>query len=154
LEFYKTRFKNFLVQEFIEGQEYTIDIVAGPDGKILQAIPRERMVVKAGMSYKGRTVKDHKLMDYGKWVAGRFRISGPANIQCIANKKDIYLIEVNPKFAAGLPLTVAAGVNVPLILIKLALGIKVGREELEFRDNIYMLRFWEEIFVSKKELSG
>ncbi|MFH0935742.1 MAG: ATP-grasp domain-containing protein [Candidatus Omnitrophota bacterium] len=150
LEFFKGYFTNFIIQEFIEGKEYTIDIVASGEGEILQAIPRQRITVKAGMSYKGKIYKDRRLMEYGRKIAEKFRISGPANIQCIVNKGRIYLIEVNPKFAAGLPLTVAAGVNIPLILVKLAFGIKVAKKELEFKSNLSMLRFWEEIFVSGK----
>lgn len=147
LDFFKRYFKNYIIQEFIEGDEYTIDIVATSKGEILQAVPRQRIAVKAGMSYKGKIVKDPRLIAYGKHVAGKFNINGPANIQCIVNKKNIYLIEVNPKFAAGLPLTVAAGVNIPLILIKSSFGLKIARGELEFKDSLYMLRYWEEVFV-------
>lgn len=152
LDFFKRNLKSYIVQDFVEGQEYTIDIVASPNGSILQAIPRQRIAVKAGMSYKGKTVKTCKLIDYGKYVAKKFKINGPANIQCIVNKDNIYLIEVNPKFAAGLPLAIAAGVNIPLILIKLSFGMRITKKELDFKDGVYMLRFWEEIFVPKKRL--
>lgn len=152
LSFYKRHFQGSIIQQFIEGKEYTIDIVASCAGEILQAVPRERIAVKAGMSYKGRTTKDSKLIDYGKAVAKKFRIDGPANIQCIVNKNGIYLIEVNPKFSAGLPLTVASGVNIPLILIKLAFNLSVEKNEFKFKDGIYMFRFWEEIFVAQEKL--
>ena len=147
LDFFRRGRKDYIIQEFVYGDEYTIDIVASPDGHILQALPRQRVMVKAGMSYNGRTVKDRRLISYGKAVAKKFFITGPFNVQCIVNKKGIYLLEVNPKFSAGLPLTVAAGVNIPLILVKFAFGMAVKKKELIFRDGLYMLRFWEEIFV-------
>ena len=149
LVFLKGHLNGRIIQKFIDGPEFTIDIVASPDGFILQAIPRRRLSVKAGMSYKGVTVKSRRLIDYGKKIAALFKINGPANIQCIVNKDKIYLIEVNPKFAAGLPLTVAAGVNLPLILIKSAFGLKVTKKELHFLDGLYMLRFWEEVFIKR-----
>ncbi|MCM8774678.1 MAG: ATP-grasp domain-containing protein, partial [Candidatus Omnitrophica bacterium] len=152
LYFFKDYFDNFIIQEFIEGQEYTIDIVASPCGRVLQAIPRKRIETKAGMSYKAMITKDRRLIDYGMYIAKKFHIDGPANIQCMVNKKGIYLIEVNPKFAAGLPLTVAAGVNIPLLLVKLAFGLKVKEEELDFKDKIFMLRYWEEAFVPEEEI--
>lgn len=147
LNFFKDYFKDYIIQQFIKGKEFTIDIVASTEGRILQAIPRHRISTKAGMSYKGEVVRSAELIDYAKGAAQKFKITGPANIQCIVNKRGIYLIEVNPKFAAGLPLTVAAGVNIPVILIKLALGIKLLKRELEFKDGVRMLRFWEEVFV-------
>lgn len=149
LHFFKDYVKNAIIQEFIDGDEYTIDIVASPKGEILQAVPRRRLVTKAGMSYKGKTVKDERLIQYGKTVAKKFRVNGPCNVQCILKGDEIYFIELNPKFAAGLPLTVAAGVNIPLLLLKMAMGRKINNEELEFKDNFYMLRYWEEIFTEK-----
>lgn len=147
LNFFKDYFKGYIIQQFIRGEEFTIDIVASDKGRILQVVPRRRISTKAGMSYKGRVDKDRALMNYARGVAERFGVDGPANIQCIRNENGIYLIELNPKFAAGLPLTVASGVNIPLILIKLAFGMKVLKRELEFRDGVYMLRFWEEVFI-------
>ncbi|MDP2904996.1 MAG: ATP-grasp domain-containing protein [Candidatus Omnitrophota bacterium] len=147
LDFFKEHLNGRIIQRFIGGPEFTIDIVASPDGSVLQAVPRRRLSVKAGMSYKGETVNDRRIIEYGKKVAALFKINGPANIQCIVNEEKIYLIEVNPKFAAGLPLTVAAGVNLPLILIKSAYGLKVAKNELKFKDKLFMLRYWEEIFI-------
>lgn len=144
----------YIVQEFIEGREYTVDIVASPAGEILLVVPRERMVTKAGMSYKGRTVSNARLSTMAKRVAEKFGINGPANIQFKIKEEKIYLIEVNPKFAAGLPLTVASGVNIPLVLIKLALGFKVAKSELRYKTDFYMLRYWNEIFVPKNEILG
>ncbi|RKY33490.1 MAG: hypothetical protein DRP68_02235 [Candidatus Omnitrophota bacterium] len=140
--------REFVVQEFISGREYTVDILAQPDGTILQAIPRERIVVKAGMMYKGRTEKNKGLIEYAKRIAQKFGINGPCNIQFIEKGDKFYLIEVNPKFAAGLPLTVNAGINIPFLLIKMHLGMRVSSQELEFKDNFYMLRYWEEIYFS------
>lgn len=149
LAFALQRGKGLLVQEFIEGDEYTIDIVASPRGEILQAVPRRRLVTKAGMSYKGKTAKDVELMEYGKTIAREFGVNGPANVQCIVGEGGCYFIELNPKFGAGLPLTVAAGVNVPLLLLKMAMGCEVSTDELDFQDNLYMLRYWQEIFTKE-----
>ncbi len=141
--------KEYIWQEKIEGKEYTVDIVASPKGEILQAIPRERIMVKSGQIYKGRTVKNSKLMKLAAKVAKKFAITGPGNIQFIEKNNEFYLIEVNPKFAAGLPLTVNAGVNIPLLLIKMQMSKKLSSEELEFKDNFFMLRYWEEVYFQK-----
>lgn len=142
--------KDAIVQEFIQGTEYTVDILASPDGEILQAIPRERIVVKSGQVFKGRTVKNLKLMNLAKEVAKNFGINGPCNIQFIEKNNKFYLIEVNPKFAAGLPLTVEAGVNIPLLLIQMHLGLKTPQDltqKIGFVDGCYMMRYWEEKYL-------
>jgi len=140
-----------IIQEFVEGTEYTVDILASLEGKILQAIPRERIVVKAGQIFKGRVVKDQKLMNLAKEVAKKFGINGPCNIQFIGRDSEFHLIEVNPKFAAGLPLTVEAGVNIPLLLIQMHLGLKapqnLTQKEIDFEHGCYMMRYWEEKYL-------
>lgn len=141
---------DFIVQKFIPGIEFTVDVVASPQNEILQVIPRERIMVKAGVVYKGRTKKDADLMDLAKETAHKFGINGPCNIQFMkSNGGKFYLIEVNPKFSGGLPLTVNAGVNIPLVLIKMHMGMDVRAGELEFKNNFYMLRYWEEVYIAK-----
>jgi carbamoyl-phosphate synthase large subunit len=143
-----------VIQEFIEGEEFTIDIVADFSGEILTVVPRKRIEVKAGMSYKGKTVRDETLISYGRKVASTFGVNGPANIQCMAADGKVYFIELNPKYGAGSPLTFNAGVNIPLIHLKLAMGKPIREEELEFKDNLYMLRCWQDIFVAQESLAG
>jgi carbamoyl-phosphate synthase large subunit len=69
------------------------------------------------------------------------------NIQCIDTGEEIVLIEVNPKFPASLPFTVAAGVNGPLLLVKMHLGEKLEPMLGKFVAGLVMLRYWQEIFV-------
>ncbi len=148
LDFFVSYVPNAIVQEFIEGQEFTIDVLTDFDGQILSVVPKARLETKAGMQVKGRTVKDERLMDYGAEIVARFGLAPHCNIQCILNRSDLYLIEVNPKFSASLPFTVTAGVNAPLLLVKMHLGKKVKPILGRFRDGLLMLRYWQEVYVS------
>jgi carbamoyl-phosphate synthase large subunit len=136
-----------LVQECITGTEYTIDILTTFEGDTLGVVPRERIQTKAGMSVKGRTVKDRRLIEYGRRVAQTVGLFPRGNVQCMDDGKDLYLIEINPKFAATLPLTVRAGVNMPLLLVKMCLGEPVRREIDDWEDDLTMLRYWQEIYI-------
>jgi len=140
---------NSIIQEYIEGTEYTIDVLSDYNSNALSAVPRERIETRGGISYKGKIVVNNKLVDSGRNIAQLLKIRGACNIQCIINKKgDIYFIEVNPRFSGSLPLTIAAGVNGPLILMKIALKDSIEKNHLEYTPNISMARYWEEIFHS------
>lgn len=148
LEFFLDYVPDAMIQQFIEGTEYTIDVLTDFDGELLSVVPKERMMVKSGMQTKGRTVNDRELLDYGGRIAREFRLSPRANIQCIRDRAGkIWLIEINPKFAASLPFTVAAGVNAPLLLLKLHLGQKVEPMIGVFTPNLTMLRVWRELYT-------
>lgn len=134
-------------QEYIDGVEYTIDSISDLDGNCLSSVPRERTVVKAGQSVKGRTTKDPELIEYGKKLAEVFKIKGPSCSQCKVNNGRIYFIEMNPRYGTGVSLSIGAGLNIPLLHLKLALGQTIREEELKFKDNYIMTRYWSEIFI-------
>ena len=47
-----------LMSEYLPGQEYTIDVLCDMDSNPLVVIPRERLETKAGISSKGKIIKD------------------------------------------------------------------------------------------------
>ena len=51
-----------IIQEFLDGQEYTIDIFTDFSGRPLCAVPRERLEVRGGEVAKSLTVKDEALI--------------------------------------------------------------------------------------------
>jgi carbamoyl-phosphate synthase large subunit len=151
LDFFVQHVPNPIIQQCIEGPEFTIDVLTDFDGRPLSIVPKERLQVKGGMQVKGRTVKDQRLLDYGVSIAQKFRVFPRGNIQCIrARDGRLFLIEINPKFAASLPFTVAAGVNAPLLLLKMHLGQKVPPMLGQFEEGLVMLRCWRELYLHEK----
>lgn len=146
LEVALKRVKKPIAQEYVEGKEFTIDVLADQDSRVLAVVPRERMETKAGLSYKGRTVRDQRLINEAERISQALLIKGPCNIQCRVKEGSPKFFEVNPRFSGGLPLTIAAGVNSPLLLVKLALNEKVDRSCFDFEPGVYMARYFEEVF--------
>lgn len=141
--------EEIIFQEFKKGKEYTIDVLADFHGNILSAVPRIRIATKAGVSFIGKTVKNKKLINFAVNIAKKIKLIGPANIQCIVSKNNIYGIEINPRFSGGLSLTVGAEINGPKIILDLLAGKKFNKIPLEYCHNLYMLRYWEEILTNK-----
>jgi len=135
-----------LLQKLLIGKEYTIDVLCNSNSHALVAVPRERIETKAGISYKGITIKDKQLIDYGKSIAEKLHIKGACNIQCIIDSGTPKFFEVNPRLSGSLPLTIEAGINIPLLLIKMAQKEEVLGENLKFKEGIYMTRYWKEVF--------
>ena len=147
LAFFVRYVPDSIVQEFVPGQEYTIDVLTDFAGQVISVVPKARLETKAGMQVKGRVVKDARLIDYAIGVHRAFNLAPRANVQCIAREGTTALIEINPKFPASLPFTVAAGVNAPLLLVRMARGERVAPMIGEFQDGLTMLRYWRELFL-------
>ena len=112
------------MQEFLPGEEYSIDVLADAGGHVIASVPRLRARVDSGVSVGGRTVRDTELSSFGRAVAEATGITYVANVQC---KRDAggrpALLEVNPRMPGTLGLTIASGVDMP----RLALAALRGR---------------------------
>lgn len=147
LDYHLTRVSSpMLIQEYVAGQEVTIDFLCDFDGRLIGSVPRERLEVKSGLSYKGRTFKDPVLRRYVEELVEHLHYAGPGNIQCMRVDDDYTFIEINPRFSGGLPLTLAAGMNSPAMLVDLHLGHQIDYDPEGYTDDLYMLRYWQEVF--------
>ena len=141
LKYYQTKLKDYLIQRYIEGNEYTVDVLRNRHGEFLAVIPRERIAPDSGLSIKGRTVHDEKIIKRTEHVVDGLGLWGAVNVQWI----DDCLIEVNPRLAGSVALSIAAGVNIPAEAVKIYADPDYIGEKHGFKD-VTMFRYWNEIF--------
>jgi carbamoyl-phosphate synthase large subunit len=155
LEFFKNYVKNCIIQEYIEGIEYTIDVLCDLGGNVISIVPRERIEVRSGEVSKSKTVKRMDIVDATLNLCNKLKLAslkeeislvGPLTIQCIINKNnEIKFIEINPRFGGGVPLSIEAGINYGKYFKEMVEGRKIKAQIGEFRE-ITMLRYDEAIF--------
>jgi carbamoyl-phosphate synthase large subunit len=140
-----------LVQEFLPGAEYSIDVLADAGGHVIASVPRLRARVDSGVSVGGRTVHDAELESFGRVVAEATGITYVANVQC---KRDAAgrpaLLEVNPRMPGTLGLTIASGVDMPRLALAALRGQPVPAA-LGFRDRA-VVRFLDERVIDPAEI--
>ena len=147
LDFFLEYVPNAVIQEFLKGTEYTIDVLADFDGRVISVVPRERMVVRAGVSDRGRTFRHSGLIELAVGAAEAMELRGPANIQVKLEGGDAVIFEVNPRFSGGIPLTIAAGADFPGWLIEMCLGRGPTPCIGDFTDGLFMTCFEEALFL-------
>jgi len=141
-----------VVQTYLEGPEFTIDVFCDFDGEPLMVVPRERVVVRAGVVDRGRTVHDPALIDLGVACARALPCVGAINIQCRVVDGRPVVFEINPRFSGGIPLTIAAGADFPLALVQLARGRQVPATIGRFRDQLWMTCYETSVFLSESAI--
>src|SRR6185436_5453093 len=62
LAFFVDYVPDAVVQEYLDGPEFTIDMLCDFSGRPLSIVPRERVVIRAGVTDRGRTSKDARLI--------------------------------------------------------------------------------------------
>ena len=145
------RSEEFIVQEYLPGEEYSIDVLADTRSHVIAAVPRVRARVDSGVSVAGRTMHDPGLEHFGTTVARITGLTYIANVQC---RRDVAghaaLLEVNPRAPGALPLTMASGVNMPRLALDALRGLPVP-EHVDFHE-VAMVRFLEERFMDLSEV--
>lgn len=137
-----------IIQEFVDGVEHTLDVYLGLEGVVRCVVPRRRIDVRWGEVAKGQTVKDPNLMATGRRVAQT--LTGPIGVwtvQTIRDKKGrILVIEINPRFGGGVPLSIAAGAHFPKWLLSELQGRRPRITFDGFTDGMQMLRYDQSVF--------
>ncbi|MEE8204924.1 MAG: ATP-grasp domain-containing protein [Dehalococcoidales bacterium] len=144
-----------LIQEFLAGREYTIDVLADFQGRVRCIVPRLRMEVRAGEVSKGMTVRSQQVMEMAKGVVEKLPgAAGPLTVQAFMTGNGLKFVEINPRFGGGFPLSAQAGADFPGWIIELTLAREPGIPFDRWEEGLVMLRYDEAIFVKREGLPG
>jgi carbamoyl-phosphate synthase large subunit len=143
------------VQEYLPGQEFTIDVYRTRQGLVRSVVPRQRLAVRSGEVEKGLTVRDEGLIQAAAKLASLMDdLWGVFCCQCRRGKDGVpRFFEINPRFGGGVTLSIAAGANMPLYLLQEVLGLPITAEMGKFTDNLLMMRYDDAAFVKVKDPS-
>jgi carbamoyl-phosphate synthase large subunit len=142
---------DLIVQEAVEGTEFTVDCFAAEPGRVVAAVPRERIAIKAGVSVKGRTYRHPLIERIVRDVVERSNLQGPANVQgMLRDDGSFSIIEMNPRFSGTLALTTAAGINFASMTIDMVEGREIADRCGQHEDGLTMMRYWSEVFENSK----
>jgi carbamoyl-phosphate synthase large subunit len=133
----------YVIQKFIAGKEYTVDVFV-KNKEAYCIIPRIRDEIREGICYKSYTVANEKFAEPVNNIIRLYDFYGPINIQFIESVDNkLYCIECNPRFGGSSVTSLYAGVNLFQFIID-----DFEKKPLSFCNNyknIYMTRYWEEI---------
>ena len=153
LKFFTGYVPNAIVQEFITGDEYTLDVFVDMSGKVRCVVPRLRIEVRAGEVSKGVIVKNSDIINQGKKVCACLPgARGCITLQCVVDKKgSIKMVEINPRFGGGAPLSIEAGADFPKWILQMVTGQEIGDVSNSYKDSLMMLRYDDAIFVDQQK---
>ncbi len=142
--------KDYIIQPFIDGTEYTVDVFCDYEGNPVTIIPRIRLAVRAGEVLKTQIVLDEKIIEETRSIIEKFKPCGPMTVQLIREKKsgDDYYIEINPRFGGGSTLSMKAGSQSAAVVLGMLDGKKYQFSNAEVLDNAIYSRFDQSVCVS------
>lgn len=153
LEMYAKEVQDYIIAPYIEGTEYTIDALCDYDGNPILITPRVRLAVRAGEVLKTQIVQDEKIIEEAKKIIDAFKPCGPITIQLIrqTSSGNDFFIEINPRFGGGAPLSIKAGADSALMLLRLIRGDKLTYLDKSARDGSVYSRYDQSVCVFEEK---
>lgn len=140
LQEYVKKVPDYIIQPYIDGEEYTVDVFCDFVGNPIYVTPRKRLAVRSGEVLKTEIKNDDSIIEECIKIIENFKPCGAITIQLIKNKNDNknYYIEINPRFGGGAPLSMKSGADSSDAMIKLLIGHKLKYfEKASFEGEIF-----------------
>ncbi|WP_047049292.1 ATP-grasp domain-containing protein [Vibrio mexicanus] len=121
-------FSEYVICEYLEGEELTIDCFTNYADQLLGVFPRTRARILGGVSVSGKTLEaDKEIMSIADTINRKLKFNGMWYFQV---RKDFNgkwkLLEISARAAGAQCITRARGVNLPLLSIYNAFKIDVN----------------------------
>lgn len=146
---YAAQVPDYIIQPFVNGTEYTVDIFCDFDGEPIYITPRIRQVVRAGEVLKTKIVQDSQIINEMKQLLRDYKPCGPITVQLIRSDDTgvNHYIEINPRFGGGAPLTMMAGADSARAMLQLLMGEQLTYQEGAAEDGAVYSRFDQSVRV-------
>lgn len=142
------RIKDPIIQEYIDGEEYTVDVFTDFNSKIISIVPRLRIATRGGEIAKGKVTKDQIIINEVKKLINILKPIGHITVQLFKIENSVKYIEINPRFGGGAPMSIQCGANSCEYLFRLLNDEELKYTE-DYQDNLMFLRFDRSICIDE-----
>lgn len=109
--------ESVIIQEFINGREYGIDIMNDLSGNHYGVSIKQKLSMRAGETDKAKTIENKSIQIMGSTIANSLKHIGNLDCDILEKNGKYYVLELNPRFGGGYPFSHEAGVNLPKAMI-------------------------------------
>ena len=132
-----------IIQKPVSGIE--INYVGMGNGKRLTGGigAKKLLTTDLGKFWTGISIENQQLLKIAEDFVKITKWKGPFEIEAISHGKDIYLIEINPRFPAWSYFSTQLGINLPKMMVNILLGKRV-KKKITYPVNKLYIRYVEE----------
>jgi carbamoyl-phosphate synthase large subunit len=148
-------FRRMLLMEFLPGHEYTVDILC-QKGVTYAVLPRLRTGMTGGITTEAVLAKDHHfdfIKQFSENIVEEFNLSYNIGIQLREDRNgNLKLLEMNPRLQGTTIISVEGGVNIPEIMVEMALGTFDTHFAPDIKWGLKLQRIWREVLEYEDKL--
>ncbi|GJN41999.1 carbamoyl phosphate synthase-like protein [Corynebacterium ammoniagenes] len=122
-----------LVQEKIDGIEYGLDVISDLNGEFVSVLVRRKIAMRGGETDRAESVDACAFQGIARQIAETVPHPGMIDVDVIVDSEGTpYVIDVNPRFGGGYPLSHVAGARVPNAYVAWCAGMPVSEEWFKY----------------------
>ena len=141
---------NYLIQQNISGPVYTVDYVRDKFNHDF-AVPREELLrTKNGAGTTVRIISNESLINTVSYIGKKLDIVGCVNMEFIHHNDNYYLIDINPRFSAGVAFSSFIGYDMVLSHLNAFMGNHIG-PAIDYKEQIICKRYKEQLLWINEE---
>ncbi len=111
-----------LIQEFVVGDEYSLDVVNDLSGRYVTTFAKQKLGVRAGETDSAVTVADERLARLGELLGRELGHSGCLDCDVFSGPGGLCVLELDPYLGSSYSFAHSAGANLPAALLAWAAG--------------------------------
>lgn len=111
--------KNKVLQEYIKGREYHLDILNDFEGNYIDHCSKIKLEMRDGETFKAKIINNSQLSSLAKQISKKLQHVGNLDCDIISNKSKYFIIDLNPRFGGGYPFTHISGKNYILKILSI-----------------------------------
>lgn len=134
----------YIIQEQIEGSIFCVDYCRNAKTGVDCAVPRQELLrTSNGAGLTVNIVSDESLIKLVSYIGNKLNINGCINMEFILNEGKYYLIDINPRFSAGVAFSVVSGYDMIVNHIRCYCNQNVDAQ-IAVREQI-IIKIYEEV---------
>lgn len=143
-----------ILQQFVKGDEYNIAAVGDGTGETLGVVISKKLyITDKGKGWSGVAIRNHELLELATRVIRHLKWRGALELEMMRaeNTGQYLLLEINPRFPAWIYLSAGVGINLPEMLVRLALG-ETPEPQFDYEPGTMFLRYSADLIMKMDEL--
>lgn len=137
----------YIIQKMLDGAVFTVDYVRNNSTGHDFSIPREELLrTKNGAGTTVRILNDTRLSSLVSYIGNQLCVNGCVNMEFIGHNMEYYLIDINPRFSAGVAFSQITGYDMILSHLNCFIGSDVEKP-VAYKEQIVTKRYKEEVLV-------
>lgn len=138
--------ERYIIQEQKSGSVYTVDYCRFRQTERDAIVPRRELLrTKNGAGLTVQLVRDERLSKIVRHIGKELDINGCVNMEFILSDGDYFLIDINPRFSAGVAFSVLGGYNMITNHVNCFSGIEIDYP-ISVKEKI-MIKKYEEVIL-------